>query len=54
MARVTLKAVKAAHDAYGNEAARWGDDNQATLRALTKYWELRTEYERQTGKEYRR
>ena len=49
----TITAVRKAHDYYASEKAKWGEDNQATMRALTTYWTLRNAYE-SNGKTYQR
>ena len=50
--KVTITSVRRLHDAYGEAVGRWGEDNQATVRALVAYWEARTAYEAQSGKAY--
>lgn len=52
MARVTKAQVTRAHNAWGDCAARWGDDNIATMNALVRYHELRAAWESQTGRSY--
>lgn len=54
MTAITLTAVRQAHDRYAESSARWGEDNQATMRDLIRYHDLRETYESRTGKEYKR
>ena len=48
----TLKEVREAHARYGDATSRWGEDNQATISAMVRYWDLRRAYEA-GGREYR-
>jgi hypothetical protein len=52
MAKTTLRAVLAAHAELGAAESRWGPNNLATGRALGKYWDLRKQWEKETGKDY--
>ena len=47
--KILLKDVKKAEIEYGNVLINWGENNQITLRAMVKYYELKKEYEE--GKE---
>ena len=47
--KILLKDVKKLEAEYGSAIINWGENNQITLRAMVKYYELKKEYEE--GKE---
>ena len=52
MAKVTLGAVKTAHNDYVRDSLRWGENNQVTVRAMIRFGDLRRQWEAETGRNY--
>ena len=52
MSKVLKRDVDAAAAEYGAAVARWGEHNLETVCKHVRYWELREQWEAQTGKDY--
>lgn len=53
MSKITRKQVIEAHGKYGDDLAKWGEDNLQTQRSFQRYWDMRTQFEA-AGGVYRR
>lgn len=45
--KISSKDVKQVEREYALATLRWGEKNQVTLRAMSKYYDLKTKYEEQ-------
>src|SRR5580765_8115391 len=50
--KITLTEVREAHNQAGHDEALYGRNNLQASRSLGKFYELKTAYEMQSGKEY--
>jgi hypothetical protein len=48
--KTTKREVNEAAGKYGDAVIRWGENNQATVRAFSTYWDLRAQWEADHGK----
>lgn len=50
VAKITHREVMSLHDAWANDASRWGENNLATVRSSIAYREARERWEREHGR----